>query len=213
MMLYFSGLILLPFLFLLISLGYIKRKNFDTTHSIIYYFIIFGFFAEISMRLCALCFKNNTPLYNLISLIEFLFFFCFYYKFIGNRLNKFSYLLIFFIFLSVYFYELINNGVFSVPSLSILCKNVLLIVLSIIAFRKIINVPQDSIITDYSIFWINSAILVYYTDTLFIFGLRKYTLQLHALTIVTIYLHLFFIFVFYGLLSIGLWKTSKKKIL
>ncbi len=210
MMLYYTALIFLPFLLILGIIGFTKRKNYDTTHSIIFYYIIFGFINEIVLRLCAIIFKNNILVYNLSSLLEFFIFFYFFYSYINKNVGKFVYSLILGIFLATYFIELADKGFFSMPTYSPLCKNVLLIILGIIAFRKITTQVETPLITDYPIFWINSSILIYFSCTLFIFGLRKYTLHLPNLTLVSIYLHLFFAFVFYSLLSIGLWKTSKK---
>jgi len=209
-MLYLSGLILIPSLFLLTIFGFIKKKSYDATHSLIHFFVVLGLMNEILIRVFALYFKNNTPFYNFSSLVEFFLLFYFYFRFIGDGLNKLSYFLILFVFMFFYISELIDKGIFVAFSYSFLLKNGIFIFLAIISFRKIINLPQDSLITNYSMFWINTAILIYYSCTLFIFGLRKYTLHLPTLTLVTIYLHIFFILVFYSLLSVGLWKTSKK---
>jgi len=209
-MLYLSALILIPSLLFLSILGFIKRKSYDTTHSLIHYLMLLGLSSEALMLLCASYFKNNIPIYNLINLVEFFLVFYFYFKFIRFRLNKFIYLLILFGFLLFYSFEFFNKGIFNMFVFSFLYKNIALVILAVIAFEKIISAPQDSLISDYSIFWINTAILIYYSCTLFIFGLRKYTVHLPTLTLVTVYLHIFFILVFYSLLSIGLWKTSKK---
>jgi hypothetical protein len=209
-MLYFSALILLPFLLFLSIINFSKRKSYDTTHSLIFFAIIFAFVGETLMTFCAWYFKNNIPVYNSLSLFEFSFFFVFYYKIIGQGLNRFVYFLLLLIFFTSYSIELADKGLSSMFSYSFLYENSILIFLAIVAFLKMINKPQDSLISDYSVFWINTAVLTYFSCTFFIFGLRKYTVHLPALTLVTLYLHLFFIFVFYSLLSMGLWKTSKK---
>ncbi len=162
------------------------------------------------MRFCAWYFQNNTPIYNLLSVFEFSFFFAFYYKIIGQGMHRFIYFLLLFIFFTAYSTELINKGLFSMFNYSFLYENSILVFLAVVAFFKMINHPRESLISNYSVFWINTAVLIYFSCTFFIFGLRRYTLNLYLLTAVTGYLHLFFIFVFYGLLSIGLWKTSKK---
>lgn len=208
-MLYLIGLTLTPFLLFLCILGFIKFKNYDTAHSLIFYAILFGFTSEVLMKLSARYFHNNIIVYNLSSIIEFLLLFSFYYTFIGKGLNKYMYLLFLSVFLVSNLTELYNKGPFTMFTYSFLIKNTILLFLATVAFRKIINSHKTSIISDYSIFWINTSILIYYSCTLFIFGLRKYTLHLPSLALVTVYLHLFFIFVFYGLLSIGLWKTSR----
>jgi len=209
-MLYLTGLILIPILSFLSILSFIKRKNYDATHSIIFYSIIFGLSSEILMRAGAMFFKNNTALYNIINLVEFIIFFYFYYRFISERIHKLFYLLILFIFISFYLFELADKGILVAFSYSFLLKNAILITFAILAFGKIVAYPVNALITNYSVFWINTGILIYYSCTFFIFGLRQYTLHLPTLTLVIVYLHLLFILVFYSFLSIGLWKTTKK---
>jgi hypothetical protein len=208
-MLYLSGIILIVYLLVLAIISFRNRRNFDTAHSIIFYVINFALISEILLRLCAWYFRNNILLYNLFNLIEFLFFFYFYFKFIGRNLSKYTYLLILMITLIFYFSEFISRGVFSLLCYSFIYKNAVLILLSILAFRKVINSPKSELITDYSIFWINISVLIYYSTTFFIFGLRKYTASLYSLSNAVVYVHILFIFVFYGLLSVGLWKVKK----
>lgn len=212
MMLYISGFILLPFLLFLITLGFLKRKSFDTSHSLIFYFIILAFVSETLLRLCAWYFKNNIPLFNFLRLLEYIFLFGFYYKFLYSTFYKIFFRVAVVIFILIYLYEFFSKGLFAPYNYSFLFTNIIMVFLALTLFRNIISIPTTTFISDNSIFWINSAILVYYSCTLFIFGLKKYTVNFQVLSIVAIYLHLFFIFVFYSLLSIGLWKTSQKQI-
>lgn len=211
-MLYYIGLIFIPFLVLLCILGFIKRKSYDAAHSLIYISILFALISEVLMRIFAWYFKNNIVLYNLSGLIEFFIFFMFFYNYIGKSISRYIYLIFVSLFLIFYTIEITDKGLLLMFNYTFLYKNVLLLSLAIVALPKIVNSGETPIITDYSIFWINTAILVYYSCTLFIFGLRKYTVHLSTLTLVASYLHLFFAFTFYSLLSVGLWKTSRKLI-
>lgn len=209
-MLYCIILILIPYLLLLSVFGYIKRKEYDTAHYLIYYSIILALTSEFLMRLSGWYFKTNIAIYNISSLLEFFVIFLFYYKFIGKEIPNYIYIAVLIIFLVFYFIELSFRGLLTMFNYSFLYKNITLIVLALLALPKIINYGKISIITNYSIFWINTAILVYYSCTLFIFGLRKHTLHLSTLSAVATYLHLFFIFIFYSMLSVGLWKVNRK---
>lgn len=210
MMLYYIGLILNPFILLLIILGYTKRKQYDTANLFIFYALIFAFTSEVLMKISGWYFKTNIVIYNISSLIEFFIFFFFYYKYLGKDISNFFYFFAILIFFVFYFIESYERGLFRMFNYSFLYKNITLMVLAVIALPKIINHGKTSVITDYSVFWINTAILVYYSCTLFIVGLRKYTLHLPNLTIVATYLHLFFIFVFFSMLFTGLWKANRK---
>lgn len=209
-MLYYTGLILIPYLLVLNIISYKGRKSYDTAHSIIHYALILGLTSEILIRLTAITHKNNLPIYHLINFCEFIIFLAFYYKFLHSNMGKKLVIFAFISFLIILYIELVTNGIFAIPWISVLIKNLILVILSVITHYYILNTTNSLIITDNSDFWINISILIYYSCTLFIFGLRKYTLTLPNFTLVTIFLHLFFILVFYGLLSIGLWKTFKK---
>lgn len=211
-MLYYITLTIIPFLTILSFLGLLKRRNYNTAHSLIYLSIVFALVSEVFMKLSGWYFKTNIAIYNISSLIEFLIFFFFYFKYLEKDINSYLLVCLLLVFLSFYTIELFQKGLNSMFSYSFLYKNTSLLILAIIAISKITKQVKTSFITGYSIFWINTAILVYYSCTLFIFGLRKYTLHLQTLTLVATYLHLFFIFVFYGMLSIGLWKASKNLI-
>lgn len=209
-MLLVTGLILIPFLLILSIIGYRNIRFYDKPHLVIYSVIVFALISEILLRLSAWYFKNNVVLYNIFNLVEFFFFYFFYYRLLGNSLSKITYALLLIVFFIFYFYEFYCNGIMAYSSYSYLYKNTVLVYLSVILFRKISNTPLYTLITDYSIFWINIAVLIYYSSTFFVFGLRKYAYYLNVLTDISVYIHVFFILVFYGLLSIGLWKVSKK---
>jgi hypothetical protein len=208
-MLYYIGLTLNPFLLILCIFGFIKRKQYDTAHSFIFYAIIFALVSEVGMKLSGWYFKTNIVIYNISSLIEFLIFFLFYFIFLGKKSNKTIFVVALLVFVTFYSLEFLQKGLNSIFSYSFLYKNSILLVLAVVAMPKITGNVKATLITNYSMFWVNTAVLVYYSCTLFIFGLRKYTLHLPSLTLVATYLHLFFIFVFYGMLAIGLWKADR----
>jgi hypothetical protein len=209
-MLYYTTLFLLAYM-LFLCIGVVKfRKSFDIAHSLIFYYIIFSFVNEILLRLCIRLFHNNIPLYNLFSLFEFSILTAFYCRTLFVRQRKSFHISLVLLFLLIYFLELIYKGPFEMLNYSFLFSNSLLVVLAIASFRKIANNSEAFIITDNPLFWINSAILIFFSCTIFIFGLKRYTLKYTLLTSVTNYLLLLFIFVFYSLLTVGLWKTSKK---
>jgi hypothetical protein len=208
-MLYNITLLLIPYLTALSLLGYFKRKQYDTAHSLIFFAIVFALISEILMKLCGWYFKNNIVIYNISSFVEFFIFFSFYYKFLGNSISLIVFGAVLGVFLFFYFLELSQKGLLAMFSYSFLYKNITLLVLATLTMRNITGNIRALLITNYSVFWINSGVLIYYSCTLLIFGLRRYTLNFQMLTLVATYLHLFFIFVFYGMLTIGLWKAHR----
>jgi hypothetical protein len=197
------------YLSILSLLGILRRGQYDTAHLMIFLAIVFALIADVLMRLFGLLFHNNIVIYNVSNLIEFFIIFFFYYKLIGKSIKAYIIGGILAIFLLFYLLELSQKGLLEMFSYSFLYKNITLLTLAVLANQKITNQVKTPLITSYSVFWINTAVLFYYSCTLFIFGLRKYTVDLHNLNLVATYLHLFFIFVFYGMLTIGLWKAHK----
>lgn len=191
-------------------LVYKKRRHFERAHSLIHYFIIVTFINEILLRLSILIFRNNIPLINIYGFFEFTILLAFYYNFFANFKNKYLILGLELIFITIFIGELYTRSIYIPFSFSFLFTNFTMVCLSGLAFRKIVKDPHTTLITDYSYFWINSGILIYYSCTLFIFGLDRYLVKYELLSIFLFYILNFFIFIYYSLLSIGLWKTSKK---
>lgn len=199
------------FSLLIISiLFYVKKKHIDSDHILIYYFIIFSFINEILLRIFAILYRNNIILINFFICFEFIILLTFYYKFIGNKKNKVVFIALFFLFIIVVVTEACFKPCYVFFNISSLFANIVLIMLAVVSFKNIIKKLPETIITNYSYFWINSAILIYYTSTLFIFGLMRYSLKFGNFNLVLSYTLIFFIFVYYLFLSIGLWKALKK---
>jgi hypothetical protein len=200
----------LLFLFILNVLVYTKKRYFEKAHSLIHLFIFVTFINEILLRLFALIFKNNVPVINIYGFVEFAIILAFYYNFLSNFKSKILFLSLELIFIILFVYELYSRSIFTPFSFSFLFANFTLVSLACLAFRKIVKNSPTTLITDYSYFWINSGILIYYSCTLFVFGLERYLVKYELLNEVLFYILNFFIFIYYSLLSIGLWKTSKK---
>jgi hypothetical protein len=208
-MLYYVDLALIVFLLLLGIVSATKFKQYDTTHSFIFYTLVLGLLGEVLMRVCALVFENNIPVYNIINFLEFLLVFLFYYYFLGGTNNRNIFISIFLIFVLCYAVEIAREGLFRMFSYTFLYKNTILVFLSLYTFRFILKNPRREFISDYSVFWINTSILFYYSATLLVFSLRGQIIGLNLLSNVITYILFALLFLFYGLLSIGLWKAAK----
>ena len=110
----------------------------------------------------------------------------------------------------------ISQVFFSFPDLGINAaakgvESALLVLVSLFVWRKIMLDYTEENLLSRPLFWINSAVLVYFSVGMLLFvfsesilsGKQSVGLSLWAI-------HLFFMTVYYSLLSVGLWKISRK---
>lgn len=213
MVLNFFGYFLLLFLLVINIVAFRTKQKKDKCHSLIRIYIFGSLINEILLRLFAIIFKNNTLIYNFFSLFEFIVLFYFYYLYLISYFDKKIFQFLFLVFLSIFLSEILFKGFFTLLNYSCLYTNFLLVTLSILSFRVIILATPTQLITDYSYFWINCAILIYYSCTLTIFGLRRLSYHHSGFNEITNLLLYLFIILYYSLLAVGLWKASKKQIL
>lgn len=209
-MLYHIHLLLIVYLFALSGISFFFRKRYDTTHLFAFALISFAFLSEGVMKICAILFHNNIPIYNLSGFTEFLLVNIYFIYYLGSKYNNVFKSLILLVFLISFGLEIVHVGLFQMLKYCFLLKNIILVILSIIAFKQMLDIDKNELITNSSFFWINTAVLIYYTGTLLIFGIRNLANNFHLLDFTLFSLHLLFIYIYYTLLFIGLWKASRK---
>jgi hypothetical protein len=210
-MLYYIGLI---FEFYLLACGFFlirKRKSYNTAHLIILFYIFFGALNEISMRLSAIYFKSNILLINLFVVIEFCLVSYYYYLSSDSRFKKQIFYTLCAIFITILITELGNKSPLEYLNYSALFSSTSLIFLALYSLLSMINNTREKLITNDPSFWINLGVIIYFSCTLFIFGLERYYVKYNNLNLLITYLLLFFAIVYYSLLSLGLWKASQKQ--
>ena len=211
MVFYYLEYTLLFFLILVNVVIFFWKRNFDKNHSLIYYFILGSTANEILLYVSAYIFKNNVLIYNIFGTFEFLILLYFYYRYTTPSISKKIFISVFISFATVFLTELLFKSPFVVTNYSFLFTNVSLVVFSTYSFRIIINKTPTQLISDYSYFWINCAVVVYYSCTLIIFGLVRLSGTYSVFNTVSRLLLYFFILIYYSLLAVGLWKASKKQ--
>lgn len=178
-------------------------------NSIILTLLSISLLTEIVSLILILYFKtSNIVLYNYFILIETILLYFYFGHIQSNIIRLISTIfLIFFILISSY--ELVINSIKSMNAVSFTLQSIYSIVFSLLAFHHILKEQKYNNILKASVFWINSAILLFFTGNLFLHLFSKY-LQEHALNAFFELwaFHSFFNIVFYSLISIGLWKTK-----
>lgn len=199
-----AGFILIPLIIGLKRYKYLERQNF-----IILSLLIVSLLTEIISLILIMYFKkSNIVLYNSYILIETVLLY-FYFKHIqSSSIRRISTVfLIIFILTSIY--ELAISKIQSMNAVSFTLQSIYSIVFSLLAFQQMLREQKYNNILQAPVFWINSAILLFFTGNLFLHLFSQY-LQEHALNAFFELwaFHSFFNIVFYTLISIGFWKIK-----
>jgi hypothetical protein len=189
-----------------------KRKSYNTAHLLVLLYIFYGGLNGIMMRLSAIYLKNNILFINIFVLIEFCLVVYYYYLSSSSKFRKQILLVLCAIFITILITELGNKSPLEYLNYSALFSSTSLIFLALYSLLSMINNTKEKLITNDPSFWINLGVIMYFSCTLFIFGLERYYVKYNNLNLLITYLLLFFAIVYYSLLSLGLWKASQKQI-
>lgn len=188
---------------------YYPRLRFS--HKMLYGFICVGVLTELSSRFLKKVFeiKNNMPLGHLYISISFIFIALFYLLELKGFLNRkiiiaTIILFEFFSILNVTFFQ----SYYSYPSITGATSALILVAFSIILFTKIIVEGKIKILSQSSLIWINTAVLIYYAGNFFFYVLYNFILSYsREFTIQTLYFFAVLNFIFYALIAFGIWKA------
>ncbi|NVK63086.1 MAG: hypothetical protein HWE22_00815 [Flavobacteriales bacterium] len=87
----------------------------------------------------------------------------------------------------------------------------ILIIVSLITWRKTMVDMSESNLLSKPFFWVNSAVLVYFSANSLLFAFSESILSGERTIGLSLWaIHLFFMTVYYSLISIGLWKMPQK---
>ena len=154
---------------------------------------------------------NTFPITRIYTIAEFtslLFFYKFFFT--QHFKNTFFYIILILFYILAIIDAFIINSIYSSDTLASSTEGIIMIILSVSAFYLIIKKMLYSNIMNEPFFWMNSAYLIYFSGTLFLFLFLNYLLKNE----INYYTQLYFInsllnFVNYTLISIGFWKTRK----
>lgn len=153
---------------------------------------------------------NNILVSHCYTVIEFAFltyYFCGYYSF---HLRKWS------LFTSVAFagFVIVEVFLFNDPYqmnwVPRTIESIIMILMALFTYGFILKNSTDTDVWKQPLFWINSAVLLYFSSNLLLFYFSSYVASLsHSLNISIWLFHVLFMTLYYFLISIGLWKTPQ----
>jgi hypothetical protein len=202
-------------IFLPLIIGSVYYRNLNKSHRLIYWFTVLGIIIEITSKLLRrfLEIKNNMPLGHFYIVVSFFFVALFYFYELKGFISKkiLTGVIIFYALFSV-FNILFFQSYLVYPSIPGSVSALLLVTFSILLYAHIMKEGKIQILSQSSIIWINSAILIYYSGNFFFYILFNLLLSYSRnFLIKTLNFFALVTLVFYSLIAIGLYKAGKNK--
>lgn len=187
-----------------------KKYMSKPLYTIFVYSVIYAIF-EIVGWYYALHHLQNHFLVNIFSYLDIVFWSYYFYQILSNKISKgivmalFSLTLTFNIFSHLFLSQDFNR----LDSFAISVSYISLIMMSILYFYQLLNSLEINDLFQYPHFWINSAVLIYFSGSFFMFIYGEYITfsadeSINQYSLINDYL-LFFHRIF---LAIGLWFSK-----
>lgn len=155
---------------------------------------------------------NNMFLMTVFTVIEFISL-IFFYKLFFDKISKsiIHYIIGACFLVYIILDEIVFNDVTLFDSVSVSIESVIIILYSLISFYFIIkNIMYEDLLAE-PFFWINTALLIYFSGNLFLFSFSKYLQNHHAKDFLNFYvIHSVLHIIYYSLISLGFWKAKRK---
>jgi hypothetical protein len=196
-----------------VALVFMRRKKLNSSFLRLSYFLIWNLLIEFFAILFIELEINNLPLLHLYTLGEFLLFSYFYASLMGNskRIRKIAQYFIVFGVLFIVFNTLFLEGIYEFNTISKTFVQLTLITYAVLYFYHLITNASSSQPVSKSIRLVNSAIIIYYSGSLFIFMFSHFSIGKEELFILFWIFNAFLQLVFQLLLFFAIWNAFFRK--
>ena len=201
---------LFPFIIAFIRRNYLQRE-----HKTLWLLVSCAILTEIGSYILMYIFKTDPiSLFNFYMILETILISLYYFLTINNKTFKIFISIFNLLFILYAVIELITIHSKTLNNVLLTYQSLMVIASSIVTFNSIIKDQKHNNILSASIFWINSAFLIYFSGNMFLHLFDNY-LQEHAMY--ALYelwglWHSSSNIIFYTLISIGFWKTKTSQI-
>ena len=168
------------FLLLAVSfIGVIRYKRLTPAFKVLTLSVITLLMVSILSDYLSHKYRNNAPALQIECIDEYVFYAVVYYYLFKNQVIKDA-IIVSIIIISIYF---IVNAIFFQPFLKVFPTNInlpaqiLFTMFSLLLFKEMLSYPLNVNIVRQSIFWFNTAMLLYATTMFFALGLSNYLAQ------------------------------------
>jgi len=188
----------------------INYKYIQKSLTSIFILLIIAIVVEVVGKLLREKGENNFFLFHGFTIIEFTLLSLFYYNFFKKYFNSLFIIVLIFGFVGVAFVDYKINGLNDMDSFSGSTECLILTIYSLYLFYFVLQKLVFSNLLSQPVFWINSAVLLYFAGNLLLFifsnDLLKTDLTKHYLLWAVIHS---FCNIFYNLfLTVGFWKAK-----
>ncbi len=200
-----SGII--PIIFALITIKY--QKNYILP---IFILVFISFLVEIINWTFTQFSQNNLYIFHLYTIIEFVLLGLFYTYYFKQYFKPTIFIIIMPLFLIIAITEYCIKGTGNMNNISTSTESIILVSYALFLYYFVMTKSLIENLLSHSIFWFNSAILVYFSGNLLLFVFSSYLAETKNENYFMLWatIHSFFNITFNLLLSLGFWKTRVK---
>lgn len=155
--------------------------------------------------------QSNMYVSHIYTIVEFVLISLFFVKTISPSRLVMAIYSVLGIFLVLAFYELFSDNEDSSDELSTTAEAITFIIYSLCTFYYMLQHPEQKNIFNIPLFWLNTAILLYFSGNLFLFLFGTYLEKHYHQTFVELWgIHAVMNIIFYILITVGFWKTKAR---
>lgn len=187
----------------------LRNKTLVKEMRVLFLYVIIAAFVEILSSIFTKLNIQNLYLINLFTVAECTILSLFYIQILTTKKYSIIIYTLLFCFCGIFIYDVIFlHGFNSMAIFPIIVESFILIGLSLFYFYELARRMEYINILDNPLFWVNSAILIYFSGNLFLFIFSNYILTQPNNRLWN--LHDILNIIYNVLLIIAFWKTPKK---
>jgi len=208
---YISYYILLLIVFVI---GVVRYKRLTIPFKVLTVLMGLTLLLEIIAKICAIRYRKNAPVIHITSLVEVIFYSLTYYYLFKNKAIKTSILVtIVLITIFAFINSLWLQPYYSdFPSNLVITSEILYTIFSLLLFKQMLLYPLPINITKQSVFWYNTAMLLFSTTTFLNLGLINYYVKHHLNDRIIFDFYFGINMIFYALIGISILINNNKTI-
>ena len=201
---------LLPFLTALLTMKYWSKSVFLNP---LFVLLSLALLMELVQGFKARKYINIYYLVHLYTILEFILITMFYGRFFRVYFNPLPFYITIPLLLGVAFYDYNVDGLKNFDGFTTSAESIFLIGFSMFFFYYALKhlLIEDKLVNS-PVFWINTAVLIYFSGNLFMFSFNNYLMQTDPSKRYILWgtIHSFFNIMFNLFIAIGFWKTKTK---
>jgi len=196
---------------LVVVIGIIKYKTLNLPLRVLFYLIILSLLTDFTCYLLVNFNMYNLWVINTYTILEFLFFSIFYLS-ILKSIKQIKLLSLFYLLslIAVTIITFAQSFTLHLSQITLGIESIIFICSSAIYFNLMLKKLEYSTPWSNPLFWLNSAILIYFSGCFFVFIFSEY--RAFKLVIMVWDLHNIIRIIFNMLIIIGFWKARKELI-